>query len=206
MGHYSFFQIFKILKLGSPLTVEATRSQFWKIDDLLWKKQVNTVSYPQASLVRWEFPARAGMPPVALHWYDGGLRPPKPRELDEDGAPMPEEGLLLVGDGGKILAGFQGQEPRLIPKAKMQAFQPPPQTLPRPAEELEQWIRACRGAAPSDASFENVAAVGETILLGTIAVRVDKKLRWDSSNARFVDAPEADALMNRPEYREGWAL
>ena len=159
MGHYSFFQVFKILKLGAPLTVEASRSQSWKIDDLLWKKQVNTVSYPHASLVRWEFPERAGMPPVALHWYDGGLRPPKPRELEEDGEKMPEEGLLFVGDRGKILGEFMGRNPRLIPKARMQAFQPPPQTLPRPAEELEQWVRACRGTAPSDASFENVAAI-----------------------------------------------
>jgi predicted dehydrogenase len=206
MGHYSFYQIFKILRLGSPLTVEATRSQYWKIDDLLWKKQVNAVSYPQASLIRWEFPERAEMPPVALHWYDGGLRPPKPRELEQDGVPMPEEGLLFVGDGGKILADFSAHEPRLIPKAKMQAFQPPPQTLPRPAQELEQWVRACRGTAPSDASFENVAGISETILLGNIALRVDKKLRWDAANVRFVDAPEADALMNRPEYREGWKL
>jgi predicted dehydrogenase len=206
MGHYSFYQIFRILKLGSPLTVEASRSQFWRIDDLLWKKQVNTVSYPQASLIRWEFPARAGMPPVSLHWYDGGLRPPKPRELEEDGEPMPEEGLLFVGREGKILAGFHGERPRLVPKAKMQAFAPPPQTLPRPAEELEQWVRACRGTAPSDASFENVAPISETILLGTIAVRVDKKLRWDAANVRFVDAPEADALMARSQYREGWRL
>jgi hypothetical protein len=205
MGHYSFFQIFRILRLGSPLAVEASRSQYWKIYDLLWKKQVNTVSYPGASIVHWEFPERPGMPPVSLHWYDGGLRPPKPRELDEDGEPMPEEGLLFVGDGGKILAGFQGQEPRLIPKARMKAFLPPPQALPRPADELTQWIRACRGTAPSDASFENVANISETVLLGTIAVRVDKKLRWDAQNARFVGAPEADALMTRA-YRDGWKL
>jgi hypothetical protein len=146
------------------------------------------------------------MPPVALHWYDGGLRPPKPRELDEDGEPMPEEGLLFVGDEGKILAEFSGQSPRLIPKARMARFQPPPRTLPRPAAELEQWIRACRGVAPSDASFANVAAITETILLGTIAVRVDGKLRWDAQSGRFAAAPEADALLARNEYREGWAL
>jgi len=206
MGHYSFFQVFRILKLGSPLTVEASRSQYWRIDELLWKKQVNTVSYPQASLVRWEFPERLGMPPVALHWYDGGLRPAKPRELDEDGEPMPEEGLLFVGDEGKILAEFNGRNPRLLPKARMARFTPPPPSLPRPAEELEQFVRACRGAAPSDASFESVAAISETILLGTIALRVDKKLRWDAASARFANAPEADALLTRPQYREGWRL
>jgi len=37
-------------------------------------------------------------------------------------------------------------------------------------------------------------------------VRVEKKMRWDAASARFTDAPEADALMNRPEYREGWKL
>jgi len=205
MGHYSFFQIFRILKLGSPLTVEASRSQYWRIDDLLWKKQVNNVSFPQASVVRWEFPEREGMPPVALHWYDGGLRPPKPRELEADGEPMPEEGLLFVGDEGKILADFSGRNPRLLPKARMARFQAPPKTLPRPADELEQWIRACRGTAPSDASFDKVAAISETILLGTIAVRADRKLRWNAASARFEGAPDADALMTR-EYRDGWKL
>jgi hypothetical protein len=118
---------------------------------------------------------------------------------------MPEEGLLFVGDEGKILADFNGSGPRLLPRARMARFQPPPRTLPRPIDELEQWIRACRGEAPSDARFENVAAITETVLLGTIAVRVDRKLRWDAANARFLDAPEADALLSR-EYREGWKL
>jgi hypothetical protein len=36
-------------------------------------------------------------------------------------------------------------------------------------------------------------------------VRVDKKLRWDAANARFVSAPEADALMTR-QYRDGWRI
>jgi hypothetical protein len=119
---------------------------------------------------------------------------------------MPDEGVLYVGDKGKIIAGFTGGEPRLIPKARMAAFQPPPQTLPRPAGELEQWIRACRGTQPSDASFTAVARITETILLGTIASRLEKKLRWDAAAGRFVNAPEADALMARAEYREGWKL
>jgi hypothetical protein len=206
MGHYSFFQIFKILKLGSPTTVEASRSQCWRIEeDLLWKRQPADVAYPQASLVRWEFPEREGLPPVTLHWYDGGLRPPKPAELEQDGEPMPAEGLLFVGEQGKILAGFQGEEPRLLPKKRMERFSPPARTLARPLEELEQWVRACRGIAPSDASFTSVAAISETILIGTIALRVEKKLRWDAADGRFQDAPEADALMSR-RYRPGWEL
>jgi hypothetical protein len=206
MGHYSFYQIFRILKLGVPSSVEASRSQYWAIEDFTWHKKVNRVSFPRASLIRWEFPARGEMPPVALHWYDGGLRPPMPRELESDGEKMPEEGLLFVGDSGKILAGFSGENPRLIPKAKMRDFKQPPQTLPRPIDELSQFVRACKGGPASDASFENVYPMSETILLGTIALRVDKKLVWDSEKMAFANAPEANEWLARREYRKGWEL
>src|SRR5687767_9097559 len=109
MGHYSFHQIFEMLKLGSPLSVEASRSQVWSIQDHRWQKQTAHVAYPHASQITWEFPARGdGMPPVTLHWYDGGIRPPTIAELEADGVEMPDEGLLLVGDQGKLLAGFSG--------------------------------------------------------------------------------------------------
>jgi len=205
MGHYSFYQIFRILKLGAPATVEATRSQYWIIKDYTWHKQINRLAYPRASLIRWEFPARGEMPPAALSWYDGGLRPPVCKELESDGAEMPSEGMLLVGDRGKILADFTGGNPRLIPNARMRQFQPPPQTLPRPIGELEQWIRACKGGPASDASFEKVYPFAESILLGTIAVRVDKKLAWDSEHAKFTNSAEANQLLTR-KYRDGWEL
>jgi hypothetical protein len=205
MGHYSFHQVFEILKLGSPRTVEASRSQFWKIENYGWRKQVNLVSYPRASVIHWEFPARGEMPPVTLHWYDGGVRPPLPKELDDDGEEMPAEGLLFVGDSGKILCGFTGDKPRLLPKARMRDFKEPAQTLPRPIEELDQFIRACRGGQPSDASFENAYPFAETILLGTIALRVSKKLRWDAAKFEFANSKEANDLKCR-KNREGWQL
>jgi hypothetical protein len=145
------------------------------------------------------------MPPVTLHWYDGGVRPPLPKELDDDDEEMPAEGLLFVGDNGKILCGFTGDKPRLLPKARMRDFKEPPQTLPRPIEELDQFIRACRGGQPSDASFENAYPFAETILLGTIALRVNKKLRWDAAKFEFTNSKEANELKCR-KNREGWQL
>jgi predicted dehydrogenase len=205
MGHYSFHQIFEILKLGSPVTVEASRDQFWAIQDYTWHKQPTAVSYPRASFVRWEFPARGTMPPVSLHWYDGGLRPPLLEELEADGESMPDEGLLFVGDSGKILAGFTAEGPRVIPKARMKEFKEPAKTLPRPADELEQFIRACHGGPAPDADFEKAYPFAETILLGTIAVRVNKKLRWDSAKGEFTNSPEANALKSR-KNRAGWEI
>ncbi len=205
MGNYSFFQIFKILNLGPPVSVEASRSQFWEIVDNLWVKQENKVSFPRACTIHFEFPARGDMPPVDLYWYDGGLRPPLPKELEADGQDMPEEGLLFVGDKGRILGDFMGGNPRLIPNARMAAYRQPPQTVPRPAGELDQWIRACRGGEPSGASFENIYPFAETVCLGLVALRFEKKLKWDSAAMKFANAPEANAMLRR-EYRQGWEL
>jgi len=205
MGHYSFHQIFEALKLGSPLTVEAGRSQVWRITNYRWRRETAHVAYPHASQIRWQFPARGEAPPLALYWYDGGLRPPTIPELEEDGVEMPPEGVLYVGTRGKVLAEFSGAKPRLLPAARMRDFQPPPPTLPRPIGELEQFIRACRGGPPSDASFENAYPFAETILLGTIALRVNKKLRWDPNQFAFTNSKEANALIARPN-RPGWEL
>ena len=93
-------------------------------------------TYPLASIVRYNFAARGDMPAVKFTWYDGGLKPPRPEELEEN-RPMKiveeeeDEGLLFVGDRGKILCGFNGSHPRLVPQTKMEAYKPPPQTLPR---------------------------------------------------------------------------
>ncbi|MFO1497012.1 MAG: Gfo/Idh/MocA family oxidoreductase [Verrucomicrobiota bacterium] len=205
MGHYSFHQIFEILKLGNAVSVDASRSQYWKIENFGWHKQSNTISYPQASLIHWEFPARGDHPPVTLHWSDGGLRPPMIKELEQDGETMPEEGVLYVGDRGQILGDFNGGSPRLLPKARMAAFTPPPQTLPRPIDELDQFIRACQGGPAPNASFEKAYPFAEAILLGTIALRVEKKLLWNSEKMEFTNSGEANDLRYR-KNRAGWEI
>ena len=62
------------------------------------------------------------------------------------------------------------------------------------------------GHGPSDASFENVAAISETILLGTIALRVEKKLRWDAASRAVLERPRGRRAHGPPRYREGWEL
>lgn len=205
MGHYCFYQIWKILNPGVPVIVEASRSHRFEVSDNVSARVENRVSYPNASTVHWEFPAEDGNPPLRIHWTDGGIRPPKPEELIADGRDYPEEGILYCGEKGKILAGFSGDSPRLIPESAMQAFDRPPKTLPRPKDEITQWIEAVRGQAPSGAGFPNVLPFSETLLLGTIAQRVSQKLHWDASAFRFTDSEEANALLVR-NYRDGWDL
>ena len=205
MGHYCFFQVWKILELGSPLSVEASGSTQFDTVDGVSQRIENKVSFPRASRVTWEFPERGDRAPVTIHWYDGGIRPYKLRELQEDNRKMPDEGLLFVGDSGKILGNFYGDSPRLIPESTMQAFKRPPQTLERPIDEIDQWVRAIKGGRPSDARFEVLRPITETLLLGGIGIRVPDQLSWDAENMRFTNSEEANALLYR-KYREGWEL
>ena len=51
--------------------------------------------------MRYKFPARDGMPELKLTWWDGGLMPPRPDELEE-GRQMGDDdgGVLFIGDEG----------------------------------------------------------------------------------------------------------
>ena len=193
MGCYSFDTIFRVLKLEAPETVEATSTELYE------------ETYPQASLLHWNFPARDAMPPVHIAWYDGGLKPERPPELEED-LQLEEEGLLFVGDKGTILCEFNGQRPRLIPASKMNAFTPPPKTLPRSPGNDREWLDACKGAnTVPGANFEYEARVTEAILLGNVAQRAGRKLVWDAAGLRASNVASADKLI-RPEYRSAWPL
>ena len=194
MGNYSFDTIFRVLKIGAPIAVEASSTPLFK------------ESYPLASLVHYYFPARGDMPPVTIHWYDGSLRPPRPLEL-EPGREMSREneGMLLLGDNGKILCGFDGDHPQLIPEAKMKDFKEPAKTLPRSPGLYREWLDACKGGAPAAANFEFESTVDEALLLGNIAVRAGKKLEWDSAALKITNDAEAGKLVE-DSYREGYGI
>ena len=194
MGCYSFDTIHRAMKLGAPESVEASSTR------------VLPETYPAASMIHFNFPARGDMPPVRLTWYDGGLRPTRPTEIEE-GREMgrENEGLLFVGDTGTIMCGFNGSNPKLIPETRMQEFKQPPKSLPRSPGNVEEWIAACKGGAPGGANFEFEGPITETLLLGNIALRTGRKLKWDGKNMKVLNYPEAQQYV-RHEYREGWVL
>lgn len=199
MGPYSFDTLFRVLKLEAPVSVEASSTERYP------------ETYPLASIVRYEFAARGDMPPVRFTWYDGGLKPRRPDELEADrpfkGAGQEDEGLMFIGDGGKILCGFSGRHPQLIPQAKMDAFQPPPKTLPRSPGNEREWLDACKGSSVKPGgNFEFSGMVTEALQLGNVATMLGQKLTWDRANLRVVNAAAAADKYIKPERRAGWEL
>ncbi|MCL2329835.1 MAG: Gfo/Idh/MocA family oxidoreductase, partial [Phycisphaerae bacterium] len=213
MGCHLFVPAFRALQLGlaPPTSVHAVSTA------------VNKETYPLASMVRYTFPARgfipsinyAGpvieMPPVELIWYDGGMQPPRPREL-EPGKTMgrSSNGLLFIGDDGIIMVDGKGQNPRLLPESKMKAYKMPEPTLSRSPGHWVEWYNAIKGGPAAGSNFDDAAVLTETVLLGTIALRSElreamseQRLEWDGT--KFTNLPEANKFLSR-EYRPGWTL
>jgi hypothetical protein len=145
------------------------------------------------------------MPPVKMTWYDGGLRPPRPEEL-EDNQHFGTNGTLFVGDKGKMF-GYT-----LIPEAKRKAYGKPPKVLERSPGHHQEWIDACKGGKPAGSNFDHAGPLAEAVLLGNVALRPAMKekltrvrLLWDSANMKITNVPEANQFLHR-EYRQGWNL
>ena len=197
IGCHTFDPVFRALKLGAPASVEASSTR------------VNEETFPLASSVTYHFPARGKLPAVKLVWYDGGLRPARPPELETD-VLMGATGAMLVGDKGKILS--QRMEYRLIPESRMKAYGEPPKKLPRSPGHYQEWVEACKGGKPAGSNFDWAGPLAEAVLLGNVALRARmreeltrKKLLWDGPNLRFTNSDTANQFLRR-DYRQGWAL
>lgn len=209
MGHYSLWVVFRTLKLGAPVSVEARPSTACTITDQVSHQIRNDYSYPLACTIRFKFPAREDMGPLELFWYDGGMRPRTPDELAADNQELQPEGMMFVGDKGKILAGFLIENPRLIPEKKMREYQgAKPSTEPAQREPLggvNEWVAACRGGKPSEGEFLHAGPISESFNLAAAALRTGRRIDYDAASMKITNIPEANKYLYR-EYRKGWEL
>jgi predicted dehydrogenase len=214
IGCHAMDPVFRALKLGAPLSVQAASTR------------VNEETYPLGSIVTYEFPARpaapqannchvrglagataggVAMPPCKLVWYDGGLRPPRPEGLP-DGQQMSDNGHLLIGEKGFILGNT------VYPASCAKEADGIPKTIPRSGGHHQEWIAACKGGQAAGSNFDWAGPLAESVLLGNVALRVQLredltlcKLLWDPANLKFTNLDDADRFL-RNEYRVGWSL
>ena len=200
---------FWALKLKYPVSVEGCISTYWND---LWKPcPPKNENYPRSTIVRFKFPVREDMPEVKLTWWDGGMMPPRPEEL-EPGRRMGDSdgGVLFVGDKGSIMCGCYGRSPELLPAEKMRSYKRPPLAIERiPGGEQgheKDWVRACKGGKPASSNFNFSGPLSEMVLMGNLAVRYpDRRLLWDGEKMKVTNDAEANSYI-RPHYREGWTL
>jgi hypothetical protein len=59
--------------------------------------------FPGSSILRLTFPARGDMPPVRLTWWDGGMLPERPADLEPGrnrGSALPTPGYVSLAPPG----------------------------------------------------------------------------------------------------------
>lgn len=203
MGCHMIDHPWTALKLTYPTSVSASFSMDYPEDDI-WVKRGLSETFPKASMVTYYFPARGEMPPVKLTWYDGGLQPPRPRELDPRRT-MPTNGSLYIGEKGVLLSG--GDMVRLIPESAMKAYTVPEKTLPRIETTHEMnWVNAIKENKPASADFSYAGPLTETVLLGNVALKFPyESLEFDAENMQIKGNDKASDILHMA-YRKGWTL
>ena len=107
-----------------------------------------------------------------------------------------------------MVSGSYGDSPRIFPESRMKEIGKPPQLLERSPGHVKEWVMAASGEKPVDFAKSSFAYAGpftETILLGNIALRVGRRIEWDSATMTVTNVPEANELVTK-EYRQGWKV
>ncbi len=206
MGHYSLWPMFLTLGVNTPpLSAEAYATTTRTVVDHVSRPVVNDVAFPYSCIIRFKFPKQETLPAFDLFWYDGGMKPPTPEELEVDGKDLPAEGMMFVGDKGKILGGFRNENPVLIPQSRMADRATSGEEDERDGRSEDVWVDAFREGKPSPGSFLLAGPVSETINLGAVALRARKKVLYDAAKMEITNIPEANAFLTRA-YRKGWEM
>ncbi|HTQ11196.1 MAG TPA: Gfo/Idh/MocA family oxidoreductase [Fimbriimonadaceae bacterium] len=189
MGCHIFNTPFMSLDLRDPIAIEAQTSGHGR------------ETFPEWSIVHYEFGERNGRAPVRLTWYDGGKRP------DASLAPGFElggNGSLIVCEKGTIYCPdeLNTEFHRIggggtIPDIKVEES----------PGHMAEFARAALGGEPARSNFPDYAGpLAETVLLGNLAVWADgKRLEWDAKRMAVKGTDEFDEML-RPTFRDGWSV
>ncbi len=195
MGCHIMDGAYWALELTQPTRVEAISAR------------QTTQSPPTASVVTYHFPARGNLPALKWTWYDGGLMPLLPDDLEATRKLEPN-GTLVVGSKATVFTDTYYASARIIPEVKRQALAKnlPAKTLPRvEGGHFAEWVRACKGGTPAGANFEYAAQVTETVLLSNVAVRARRPIDYDAAAMKITNLPEANQYLTKT-YRPGFGV
>ena len=204
---------FRACKMGYPNVVECEAAS-----------QMYPETFPKTSRIRYEFPAREGLPPLKFWWYDGNpddpLKPFRPtgdtvREIIATYDKLPGSGALIVGEKGKLFSpddygaqffvALNGKN-EFIVGDQDEACKAVPQTIPLSPGHMQEWFRMMKEGVPAYSNFDIAAYLTEIILLGCVALRVGvaKRMEWDGPKMRSPNIREAARFVRR-NNRRGWS-
>ncbi|HTL16288.1 MAG TPA: gfo/Idh/MocA family oxidoreductase, partial [Patescibacteria group bacterium] len=209
MGHYSLWPVFQLFDLDSPIAVDSRPTHVCAMNGYVPFRVQNDFSFPASCTIRLQFAAKGSRPALDLYWYDGSIKPPTPIESAD--TELEPEGFMFVGDRGKILAGFHGEQPKIIAGDKAAERSETTEKgsgseRPRRTEAVALWVSACKGGPHTYGDFLLAGPISDSVNLGAVSLRMGgKRLLFDSARAQITNLSTANKFLTR-EYRKGWEL
>jgi len=182
--------VFMALKLTAPTLIKADAPP---INREVWTKS-STVSYlfPGTELT-------AGKT-IKVTWYDGQGHVPSEDATGIKPELLPNSGSVLLGEKGTLYIPHVAM-PKLFPEEKFADFKIP--VVPA-RDHYVSWADACRGEDKTTSHFDYSGPLSETVLLGTIAIRIPgTPLSWNAEKLELSGSPHAQGLLTK-SYRAGW--
>jgi predicted dehydrogenase len=203
IGCHSMNSAFWALDLKGDFVVEASKvSEF---DENFAPKRATLV---------YDFPAKGKRGPVKVIWQDGVVNPDadkdfvRPPGLPADLKLNPEFGQVFIGSEGIIFFNdaYCSTAPILFPESLKEKSRTIPKVFERvkggPTQELCRAVRG-EGGKPVSNFEDHAGPLTEMVLAGNLAVRLGKKIDWDTASLDARGLPEVKAMLKR-QYRTGW--
>ncbi len=167
------------------------------------------LTYPSATRITFEFPAKKARGPVKVVWHDGNNPIPKPTDFRAD-EKIPGTGAILFGDKGMIVHGSHGGGGcHILPENLMEQYSgknAPAEKIPRIKGHAWDWADAIINGRKAGSNFAYGGPLTQVALLGLIAIRFPgQTLEWNDKAMRFTNNDAANAFV-KPAYRKGWKL
>ena len=220
MGNHIMDASFFALRLNEVDPVSA---------ELLDQREGAPSSWPLRQTIDFTFPARKGMDPVTIHWWDGikdgvpvdaahqnriGIAtkrayqnlPPIVEELERKyNLPLGQIGTLWMGEKGILWQNEFGSAMQFVPSSLKKGIKRPKPWLPRiKKSHVHEFFAAIREGRRANADFRFGVPLVKTVLLGNVLAQTGKcKLLWDGHRATNNAAANA---FTRTTYRPGWEL
>lgn len=183
--------------------------------------EANQLSYPRWEKIRWEVPARGGLPPVNFTWHHGyppdyapGSRKMLEGILRDHGASqaelnelLPSTGCLIIGSKGLLATTSHNTTVRLLPEEKFDNVeQKRPLNLTTSPGHYKEWIEACRGGPTPISNFEYAAPFAEFLNVGSLSTRFPgETIEFEPATGKITNHARAAEFLSY-EYRKGWTI
>ncbi|HBO52510.1 MAG TPA: dehydrogenase [Planctomycetes bacterium] len=147
----------------------------------------NIYDFPVSMKARWEFKD----PDFTLTWDQP--------EKGGDVLPGERYGMTFYGEDGELRTGFGTGKCRFYRDGKEAPLprEPASVEVPESPGHMQNWVDSIRKRELPIADVEIGHRTTSLCLLGNIALRIGRKLRWDWHSERFFGDSQADALLGR---------